>query len=82
MDNGIEGVKEELLSALKCHLEEDKQCISHKQNAKQQAPSVSQPDARPIGNQEVAGSITAGSGSILSWRLIMKYFQRSFSPFW
>ena len=28
---------------------------------------------RPTGDQEV--------GNILSWRLIMKYFQRSFSPF-
>ena len=25
-------------------------------------------------DQEVAGSITAGYGNILSWRLIMKYF--------
>ena len=33
------------------------------------------------GDQEVAGSILAGSGNILSWRLIMKYFLRSFSPF-
>ena len=36
---------------------------------------------RPTGDQEVAGSIPAGSDNILSWRLIMKYFLRSFSPF-
>ena len=37
--------------------------------------------ARPTGDLEVAGSIPAGSGNILSWRLIMKYFHRSFSLF-
>ena len=31
--------------------------------------------------QEVAGSTPAKVGNILSWRLIMKYFLRSFSPF-
>ena len=31
--------------------------------------------------QEVAGSTPAEVGNILSWRLIMKYFLRSFSPF-
>ena len=36
---------------------------------------------RPTGDQEVAGSTPAEVGNILSWRLIMKYFQRSFSPF-
>ena len=36
---------------------------------------------RPTGDQEVAGSTPAEVGSILSWRLIMKYFLRSFSPF-
>ena len=36
---------------------------------------------RPIGDQEVAGSTPAEVGNILSWRLIMKYFLRSFSPF-
>ena len=36
---------------------------------------------RPTGDQEVAGSTTAEVGNILSWRLIMKYFLRSFSPF-
>ena len=34
---------------------------------------------RPTGNQEVAGSTLAEVGNILSWRLIMKYFLRSFS---
>ena len=32
------------------------------------------------GNQEVAGSTPAEVGNILSWRLIMKYFLRSFLP--
>ena len=36
---------------------------------------------RPAGDQEVAGSTPAEVGNILSWRLIMKYFLRSFSPF-
>ena len=35
---------------------------------------------RPTGDQEVAGLIPAEVGNILSWRLIMKYFLRSFSP--
>ena len=43
--------------------------------------SVAQLDARPTGNQEVAGSTPAEVGNILSWRLIMKYFPWSFSPF-
>ena len=30
--------------------------------------------AYPTDDQEVAGSTPAGSGNILSWRLIMKYF--------
>ena len=34
---------------------------------------------RPTGDQEVAGSTPAEVGNILSWRLIMKYFLRSFS---
>ena len=42
---------------------------------------VAQLDARPTGDQEVAGSAPAEVGNILSWRLIMKYFSRSFSPF-
>ena len=36
---------------------------------------------RPTGDQEVAGSTPAKVGNILSWRLIVKYFLRSFSPF-
>ena len=36
---------------------------------------------RPTGDQEVAGSTPAEVGNILSWRLMMKYFLRSFSPF-
>ena len=36
---------------------------------------------RLTGDQEVAGSTPAEVGNILSWRLIMKYFLRSFSPF-
>ena len=36
---------------------------------------------RRTGDQEVAGSTPAEVGNILSWRLIMKYFLRSFSPF-
>ena len=36
---------------------------------------------RPTGDQEVAGSTPAEVGNIISWRLIMKYFLRSFSPF-
>ena len=35
----------------------------------------------PTGDQEVAGSTPAEVGNILSWRLIVKYFLRSFSPF-
>ena len=36
---------------------------------------------RPTGDQEVAGSTPAEVGNILSWRLIVKYFLWSFSPF-
>ena len=42
---------------------------------------LAQLDARPTGDQEVVGSTPAEIGNILSWRLIMKYFLRSFSPF-
>ena len=35
---------------------------------------MAQSDAHPTGDQEVAGSIPAGYGNILPWRLIMKYF--------
>ena len=43
--------------------------------------SVAQLDAHPTGDQEVVGSTPAEVGNILSWRLIMKYFLQSFSPF-
>ena len=33
-------------------------------------------DVRPTGDQEVTGSIPAGSGNILSWRLIKPYIYR------
>ena len=36
---------------------------------------------RPTWDQEVAGSTPAEADNILSWRLIIKYFLRSFSPF-
>ena len=36
---------------------------------------------RPTGDQEVAGSTPAEVGNILSWKLIMKYFLQSLSPF-
>ena len=36
---------------------------------------------RLTGDQEVMGSTPAVVGNILSWRLIMKYFLWSFSPF-
>ena len=36
---------------------------------------------RPTEDQEVACSTPAEVGNILSWRLIMKYYLRSFSPF-
>ena len=43
--------------------------------------SVAHLDARPTGDQKVMGSTPHGVGSFLSWRLIMKYFLRSFTPF-
>ena len=42
---------------------------------------MAQSVARPSGDQEIAGLIQAGSGNILSCRLIMKYFLRPFYPF-
>ena len=48
---------------------------------KKKPASVAHLDAGPTGDQEVAGSTPAEVGNILSWRLIMKYFLRSFSPF-
>ena len=50
-------------------------------NAREKPASVAQLEARPTGDQEVASSTPAEAGNILSWRLIMKYFLRSFSPF-
>ena len=38
-------------------------------------------DVRLTGDQEVMCLVRAGSGNILSWRLIMKYFLLSVSPF-
>ena len=53
---------------------------------------MAQLDARPTSDQGVAGSISAGSGNILSWRLIMNIFnchsvpsadsRRAFFSFW
>ena len=42
---------------------------------------VAQLDARLTGDQEVVGSTPAEVGNILSWRLIMKSFLQSLSPF-
>ena len=42
---------------------------------------VAQLDGPSDWRQEVAGSTPAEVGNILSWRLIMKYFLPSFSPF-
>ena len=39
---------------------------------------TAQSDARTTVDQEVAGSIPASRGNILSWRLIIKYFLGSF----
>ena len=44
-------------------------------------PQMAQSGAHLTGDQDVAGSIPAGFGVILLWRLIMKYFLRSFFPF-
>ena len=49
--------------------------------SKHQPASMAALDARPNGDQDVAGSTPAEVGNIHSWRLIMKYFLRSFSPF-
>ena len=42
--------------------------------------SVAQSDAYQNGNKEVAGSILPGLSKLL-WRIVMKYFLWSFSPF-
>ena len=47
----------------------------------QESASEAQLDARPTRDQEVAGLTPSEVGHILSWRLIMKYFLLSFSPF-
>ena len=39
-------------------------------------------DAHPAGEQEVVSLVPARSGNSLSWRLIMKYYLESFSPFY
>ena len=43
--------------------------------------SVAKLNARPTGDQEVAGSTPTGSATFFRGDLIMKYFLRSFSPF-
>ena len=43
--------------------------------------SVAQLDARPNGDQGVAGSTLAGSATFFLGDLMMKYFLRSFSSF-
>ena len=48
------------------------------QKLRDEPTMVAQLDARPTGDQEVAGSTPHHVGNILSWRLIMKYFLRSF----
>ena len=45
------------------------------------SPSLWETTQNDPGDQEVAGSTPAEVSNILSWRLIMKYFLRSFSPF-
>ena len=42
---------------------------------------MAQSDALSTGDKEIAGSMPPGSGNILPWRLNIKYFLRSFSPF-
>ena len=39
---------------------------------------MTESDAHPTGDQNFAGLIPTGSGSIFSCRLIMKYFLQSF----
>ena len=43
---------------------------------------VAQLDEHQTGDQEVASSTPAGSATFFRGDLIMKYFLRSFSPFW
>ena len=55
---------------------EEEACIYHSISAQSldivEQASVAQLDARPTGDQEVAGSTPAKVGNILSWRLITK----------
>ena len=48
---------------------------------KKESALEAQLGASLTGDQEVADSIPATSSNILSWRLILKYFLQSFSPF-
>ena len=51
------------------------------QENQKQDTMVAQLNARPTADQEVVGSNPGEVGNILSWRLIMNYFLRSFSQF-
>ena len=55
------------------------QVLGHLINTLFQLALVSQSDVCLTGDQEVTGLIPAGSGNTHLWRLIMKYFLRSFS---
>ena len=56
--------------------------LRNKKNINTFGPAlVAQLDACPTGDQEAAGWTPAEIGNILSWRLIVKYFLRPFSPF-
>ena len=58
--------------------------ICHHGEVRKVLASVAQWDARWLGltgDQEVTGLISVGTGNILSWGLIMKYFLRSFFSF-
>ena len=68
------------------HISSSKAIIFIYQPTKRLSSHISRPRRlswmrRPTGDQEVAGSTPAEVGNILSWKLIMKYFLRSFSPF-
>ena len=57
-----------------------KQTGNHKSCLPCRLVSVAQSDVGITGDQEVAGLAWTRYSNILSWRLIMKYFLRSFSP--
>ena len=59
-----------------CHTKHPGRGVLRAADFGSQGPSQPQYIMRPTGDQEVAGS-----GSILSWRLNMKYFLQLFSPF-